>query len=284
MKGFSRPVVALLAIVIVAVLTTVVATAVVVVKRAGARRQPAPTVAAAPQVASPADTADADTTQRPTPIRTRSSRPSQPKPHAAEAAAETQDPIDEAEADEVNPPRPSALIISGDGRTRFQMHFGPNPAPGHLPMVGAAARVRTLGLNEGQRDAIDRYNEAFTEHNRFRLDQATQAMQDAGQALRDALVTQNQQVIQQAQGQMMEAAKKQSEAMAALNKEYVDGVRKYLTDEQAARLDKTVNQARPVVFGYATVQSGDGPTEVRVIAPTVTVNPGGEEPQTEEPE
>jgi len=232
--------------------------------------------------AQPADAggaaAERATQPKPATPRTIRRRPATPKSQTttaskspAGAATESAKADEVAETTQNQPERPGEFgprevrpPAGARGPIRFAFGAGGGGSKhlSNLPAANAAAR---LSLDEGQRAAIEQFEEAFKQQVDSRLLPVQQKLDQARLTLQQAWLSGNEDLKTSANEALMSVAGEQTEILSELGKEYVTGVKPYLNEEQAAQLDRAASRSIPTVVG--TVQSGDGP-------PQITVNQG----------
>jgi len=134
-------------------------------------------------------------------------------------------------------------------------------------MLGAAQRVKAMSLTEEQRRSIEGFNRQFEQTVQQRTDEARAAVQKALDGTHAAQAAGDEQASTRAHQVLEEAMKQQTAVMNDLNKEYANGVKPYLTPEQAVEVDKAAQA--PVVSGMAVIQAfgevGEGKASVTII-------------------
>lgn len=287
MGKLSKPVVVLLVLAVFAVVASLVGVVVATMSRAGRPGE--------------AGTDIADTSQqKPAANRTAAGQPRRTQTKSAPRIAVTkgqrrvdgsglpkpqangQD--DASAAEDAKAAAESAKVAAATeaGRAYFQLG-GPGRSPGGVGNLAAARRLRGMSLTEGQRAAIAQFEESFKITAQQRTEHSQQSVEEMGKAVRDAYASGDQRLIAEAQTQMHDIARSHAEVNNQLNREYVDGVRQYLTEEQAKQVDATVSQSPGgAVVGVAVMQSGDNAPKVEVIHQEITVEPPPPPPPPEE--
>lgn len=144
---------------------------------------------------------------------------------------------------------------------------------GKVGSLPAAVKVHSLSLDDGQKAAVAKFEETFQGSMDTTAEHNERAMKEAVQGLQAAMDSGNEQLIEQAKAGLQEAAKYQASGTDRLNEQYAEGVRPYLTAEQAAELDKVLKQKTPTAYGYSTTTQPDGTTKVEMVEPgSITVH------------
>jgi len=279
MTKLPKAALALMIVALVAVVAgvSVVATLAITGPRRAARR--------ADIASQPGGTGDADVAQqtqdgarstRPRPSRTRVRRPrattgaARPAPDESTEVTDTVDQVvmeDRPQHLSHFAPAPGGPPPPGGPGGPVRFGFGRRgPSSKHLSNLPAANAVARLSLNDGQRAAVAQFEEAFKQQVDARLLPVQQKIDQATAAFQQAWQSGNQELKNSSREALMNVASEQTDILNELSKEYIDGVKPYLSEEQATQIEKTADQRVTTVVG--TVQSGDGP-------PEVTVNQGG---------
>jgi len=276
MKKLDTSVVVLLTVVMFAVSAAVIALVFAMVNQGKPRPQTADmcSVAAAPEPPpeKPAQPTTAGSTPKitpplPTPRRTR--RPTQPAKRPDTPGPDSQQQPEQADADAEGDAQDTAAVTLDGSGSRVSIQINPGTTSGSAPLA-AMARVKSMSLTEGQRAAIEQFETAFQQMIDARLDYQRNTMEQVAEQLRQAYASGDKALIAQARAQMQDAAKAQADDIRQLNREYLDGIRKYLNDGQVRAVEKSIDRGGQV-WGYATTQSGDEPPQVTIIQPNITV-------------
>jgi hypothetical protein len=213
-----------------------------------------------------------------TPAQRVTKQPLQPKEakKTPDRPIQAAQPIESPKAPPVHPDilgsgRNVIVITSGQGKIPSGMVLGKS---GDVSTLRAAHTVKSLDLSKAQKTAVAKFDEMFQANITQQTEHDEQARKDVARGLEDAIQSGDKQLISMAQEQAMEIAKEQAKAIDRLNEQYADGVRQYLTTAQEAKLDKALQQKTPVRMGYVTVKKDDGTMDVRVLQPSMSVQPG----------
>jgi len=173
------------------------------------------------------------------------------------------------------------MTQSKPGEYHMTATFSGNAAGGGagspLATLRTAQRLKDMPLTDAQRNSIDAFNKQFEQTLKQRTEQTQKAMQDAFAQLNQARADGNQQAIDAAQKQLQEAMKEQTKSMSDTDRAYAEGVKPYLTPEQALQLDKAAQAPAAAAGGMAVIQvdEGGGKSSVTIIPVQPKDTPAG---------
>ena len=160
-------------------------------------------------------------------------------------AAEVTDTVEEGVMDD-RPSHPSHFVpppgSGGPRRPGFAAGGDGSIHLSNLPVANVAAR---LSLDEGQRAAIERFDQAFKQQVDSRLLPVQQKLDQARLTLRQARLSGNEDLKTSANEALMSVARERTALLKELGDEYVENVKSYLNDEQAAQLDRAASRLIP---------------------------------------
>lgn len=137
--------------------------------------------------------------------------------------------------------QPAVVMTKGDnGSHSTSINFRALAAAG--PSIPMAAQVKAMELTDGQRAAIEQFETAFQQSIKDRLDHQAQAFQVMKEELRIAVASGDQRLLDQTSQRFREIGNEQAALVRQLNREYLDGIRTYLSTEEAEALEKSVSR------------------------------------------
>ncbi|NLX58233.1 MAG: hypothetical protein GXY74_03985 [Phycisphaerae bacterium] len=166
-------------------------------------------------------------------------------------------------------------VPTGIGIVRPEAAVAPSPsqgAPSVAPVapparVGATSRIPvqrfidTVNLTDEQRAAVSRFDAEFQPVALQELRVGDDLVQEATVTMQEAYVAGNTERMNEARALMKQAVQMKMEALEALGRKYVEGIRPLLTPEQAALADEFLTRPQAPGVEIAVPLEGTGPAD-----------------------
>jgi len=130
----------------------------------------------------------------------------------------------------------------------------------------ARRRVRRLSLTDEQKEQVEAYDNEFRPLYDARRADLKLRMEAAFQAVREAQAAKDVEAEATARQGIRKMSAEHSKVMKQLDKQYLEGLKPILTDQQATELEKNPGPVG-TAFGYMEMKGPDGLSTFKVIKP-----------------